>query len=87
MEKAMTRKLTALAAATTLGTLGLTAAVLADENNPAPTDMMGNHGGMMGMMSQMNPGQMVRMVESCNRMMASLRIEGGDMQHSSTPPK
>jgi hypothetical protein len=38
---------------------------------------------MMGMMSQMNPDQMARMVESCNRMMAGIDVQERDSQRPS----
>jgi hypothetical protein len=78
----MTRKLTTLFAATAiLAGLGTAAAVLAEETTPSSqpprqgTGMMGDHGGMMGMMGQMNPDlmkRMTRMVDNCNRMMESM---------------
>ena len=34
--------------------------------------MMGNNDGMMGMMKGVDPAQMKRMVENCNRMMESM---------------
>lgn len=34
--------------------------------------MKGHHGGMMGMMNGVDPAQMKRMVENCNRMMESM---------------
>jgi len=42
---------------------------------PSTQGMMGDHGGMMGMMGQMSPDhmkQMTAMIDNCNRMMESM---------------
>jgi hypothetical protein len=86
----MTRKLSMLVAITALGALGLSAAVRADESAPAPRGTMRDESGMMGMMTQMTPDQvkqMTGMVDTCNRMMASMSGEGGNMQHPSASPR
>ena len=77
----MTRKLTGLfAAAAVFGALATATAALAQSGmpssaSPATQPMMGDRGGMTGMMGQMNPDQMkqmTRMVENCNRMMEGM---------------
>jgi Spy/CpxP family protein refolding chaperone len=75
----MIRKLTTLFAAAVLGGVAVATTVVAEETSPSfpvpRTDMMGNHGGMMGMMEQMTPDvmkQMTKMVDNCNRMMESM---------------
>ena len=77
----MIPKLTMLfAAVAILGGLAATT-VLAQENTPPAQPpqahgMVGEHGGMMGMMGQMmspdHMKQMARMLENCNRMMEAM---------------
>jgi Spy/CpxP family protein refolding chaperone len=76
----MTRKLTTLIAATTLGALGLSAAVLAAET-PSPTQPDG-----VGMMTHMSGDQAKQMIANCDRMMAGMGVEGSDVQHPAAPP-
>ena len=77
----MTRKLTRIFAATAVfGALAAaTTAFAQGGTSPSPSPgampMADGQGGMMNMMGQMNPDQvkqMIRMVESCNRMMESM---------------
>ena len=77
----MTRKLTTLLAATAiLGGLTTMTTAFAEESRPSSPppraqSMIGDHGGMMGMMGQMSAEhmkQMTRMVDNCNRMMESM---------------
>jgi Spy/CpxP family protein refolding chaperone len=83
----MTRNLTTLIAAAILGGLVSTTTVFAEENTPSsqpPRSAEGtadDHGGIMNMMGQMNPGhmkQMTRMVDNCNRMMEGNTPTGPD---------
>jgi hypothetical protein len=76
----MTSKLTTLFAAAIIGGfIGVTPA-FAQEAQPASQlpkaqGMMGDHGGMMGMMGQMSPDHMkqrTEMIDNCNRMMESV---------------
>jgi hypothetical protein len=80
----MTPKLTTLFVATAiLAGLGSATVVLAEEmpsSSPPGTGIMRGQGGMMGMIGHMSGDhmkQMVRMIESCNRM-----IEG----RTASPP-
>ena len=61
-------------AASIVPTASIAIAQEPDKQSGKPeTGMMGGrHGGMMGMMSGMDPAQMKRMVENCNRMMESM---------------
>ena len=86
----MTRKLSMLVAAAALDAFGLSAAVLADEtpsSTQQPEGMMVDRGGMAGMMTHMTGDQVNQMVENCSRMMASMGVEGTDMQHPAAPRK
>jgi hypothetical protein len=79
-----------LVAAAALRAFGLSAAAFADESRPSSqpaAGMMGDRGGMTGMMTQMTGDQVNQMVENCNRMMAGTGGEGTDMQHPAAPPK
>jgi hypothetical protein len=80
-EEDMISKLNALfAAAAIIG--GLTAATVPHAQEAQPLSqppetqrMMGEHGGMMGMMGQMSSDhmkQMTAMIDNCNRMMESV---------------
>ena len=78
----MIRKLiTLLAPVAIAGGLVVPTVVFAQKAEPpsqAPSGqgMMGDHGGMMGMMGQMSPDhmkQMTAMIDNCNRMMESMR--------------
>lgn len=46
--------------------------------------MMG--GGMMGMMGQMDPAQMTRMMENCNKMMEGMNRGSGGSGHAAPAP-
>ena len=77
----MVSKLTTLfAAAAIIGGLTAATASFAQEaqtpsQSPGAQGMMGDRGGMMNMMGQMNPDhmkQMTAMIDNCNRMMESV---------------
>ena len=73
----MLKLLTVTAVALSLG-LGTAASIAAaqqpgKQTGKPDTGMMGNRGGgMMGMMKGVDPAQMKRMVENCNRMMEGM---------------
>jgi hypothetical protein len=67
--------LTAAAVALALGTAASMAVAQqpGDQTVKPETGMMDNYGGgMMGMMKGVDPAQMKRMVDNCNRMMESM---------------
>ena len=77
----MSSKLTTLfAVAAIIGGLTAATAAFAQEaqppsQSPRAQGMMGDHGGMMNMMGQMNPDhrkQVTAMIDNCNRMMESV---------------
>jgi Spy/CpxP family protein refolding chaperone len=77
----MISKLTTLfAAAALIGGIVAATASFAEETQPPSQSpraqgMMGDRGGMMNMMGQMNPDhmkQMTAMIDNCNRMMESV---------------
>ena len=68
--------LIATAVALTLG-LGSAASMAvaqqpSNQTGKPDTGMMGHQGGLMGMMMDVDPAQMKRMVENCNRMMEGM---------------
>jgi Spy/CpxP family protein refolding chaperone len=90
----MTRKLTTLlAAAAILGGLTAVTTGFAEESQPSShppraQGMMGDQGGMMNMMGQMNADQMkqmTRMVDNCNRMMESMSNAPTGPDHQRAP--
>jgi hypothetical protein len=84
VEAEIPNTLVALALSVVFGTT-VSLAFAQDAGKPAATPdtgmMGGRGGGMMGMMSGVDPAEMKRMVENCNRMMESMMRD-----QPTTPP-